>query len=155
MTATTQAVARARLLGYFTETLRALPSGSALVLRHPDLPKAVFHHGVTLSDDYGRDETRRFFDIAYWVLGATAETSDQYLDLTMRSWRDQGWATEFRAKPPVSAGYARTSDGYGFAIRRSLNGYLSMAGTTPVFAADSPEGDPMPGRIDRPAVGSA
>ncbi|WP_158684490.1 hypothetical protein [Amycolatopsis orientalis] len=148
---TTQAVVRARLLSHFTETLRALPSGSALVLRHPDLPNAVFHSGLTLADDYGRDETRRFFDIAYWVLGATAETSGQYLDLTMRSWRARGWATEFRANPP-SAGYARTSDGYGFAIRCSINGYVSMAGTTPVFAADSPEGDPFPCRIDRPVV---
>ncbi|MBB1154266.1 hypothetical protein [Amycolatopsis dendrobii] len=151
----TQAEVRVRLLGHFTETLRALPSGSALVLRHPDLPKAVFHNGVALSDDYGRDETRRFFDIAYWVLGAAAETSEEYLDLTMRSWRDRGWATEFEADPSLSAGYARTADGYGFAIRRSLNGYLSMAGTTPVFPADSPEGDPLPGRIDWPAVGSA
>lgn len=148
----TQAEVRARLLGHFAETLRALPSGSALVLLHPDLPKARFHRGVTLSDDYGRDETRRFFDIAYWVLGATAETSDQYLDLTMRSWRERGWATEFFAEPPPSAGYASTSDGYGFAIRRSLEGYLSIAGTTPVFAADSPEGDPLPDRIDRPAA---
>ncbi|MGW4400451.1 hypothetical protein ACWEHA_34595 [Amycolatopsis nivea] len=155
MTTTTQAAVRAQLLEHFTETLRALPSGSALVLRHPDLPKAVFHNGVTMSSDYGRDETWRFFDIAYWVLGATPETSDQYLELIMRSWRDRDWATTFHENPPVSAGYGRTSDGYGFAIRRSINGYLSLAGATPVFAADSPEGDPLPGRIDRPAVESA
>ncbi|MFE3179228.1 hypothetical protein ACFXPA_23545 [Amycolatopsis sp. NPDC059090] len=148
---TTQAEARARLLGHFTETLRALPPGSALVRRHPDLPNAAFHRGVTLSDDFGLDETRRFFDIAYWVLGATAATADQYLDLTMRSWRDRGWATEFLEDPPP-AGYASTSDGYGFAIRCSIDGYLSMAGTTPVFAADSPEGDPLPDRIDQPAA---
>ncbi|ATY14126.1 hypothetical protein CU254_29680 [Amycolatopsis sp. AA4] len=81
----TQAAVRARSLEYFTETLRALPSGTALVRWHPDLPKARFHRGVTLSDDYGLDETRRSFDIAYWMLGPTAATCAQYLDLTMRS----------------------------------------------------------------------
>lgn len=30
-----------------------------------------------------------------------------------------------------------------------------MSGSTLVFAADSPEGDPFPERIDRPAVASA
>ncbi|PKV95144.1 hypothetical protein ATK30_6048 [Amycolatopsis echigonensis] len=58
------------------------------------------------------------------------------------------WAT-------VAAGYAENSDGSGLAVKRSTNGYLGIAGTTPPAAADSSEGDSLPGRIDRLAVESA
>lgn len=150
--ATTQAAAREQLLRHFTETLRVLPPELALALRHPDLPKAAFHHGVNLPwDDSDPDDLLEFFDIRYWVLGTTPDTSDRYFDLVMRAWSEQGWATRTDDDPGPRTGYARTSDGFGLTITQSVNGYLSIAGTTPPFASDSAEGAPLPATIDRPA----
>jgi hypothetical protein len=157
--ATTQVAARAQLLRHFTETLRILPTESALALRHPDLPKAVLHRGVTLPfNEYDLDDVKSdpddilgFFDIAYWVIGATSATSDRYFDLVMRAWCDHGWTTRTDRNSRPLAGYARISDGYGLAIRQSVNGFLSMSGSTPPFASDSVEGSPLPPRIDHPS----
>ncbi|MGV9663631.1 hypothetical protein ACWDUL_25825 [Nocardia niigatensis] len=151
-TATTQAAARAQLLRHLSETLRELPE-LALVLRHPDLPKAQFHAGVTLPwDDSDPDNPLIFLDIRYWVLGATPETSDQDFDLMLRGWQDRGWATstEHDARPRI--GYARTPDGYTFALTQSVNGYLSLAGSTPPFDPESKAGEPLPARIDHPSA---
>lgn len=150
--AATQAAIRAQLLRHFTATLRAVPAELALTLRHPDLPKAAFHHGVTLSwDQSDPDNVLEFFDIRYWVLGTTPDTSDRYFDLVMRAWDDQGWATRNDRDSRPRNGYTQTPDGYGLAITQSLNGYLSIAGATPPFAPDSAVGDPLPTRIDRPS----
>ncbi|MBO0881725.1 MAG: hypothetical protein J2P17_15565 [Mycobacterium sp.] len=149
--ATTQAAARAQLLRHFTETLRALPTESALALRHPDLPVAGFHSGVTLPfDENDPGGVLEFFDISYWVLGATPTTSDRYFDLLMHTWSDLGWATRTDRNTRPRTGYARTSDGYGLTITQSVNGYLSLSGATPPFASDSVEGTVLPSRIDHP-----
>ncbi|MET9485809.1 hypothetical protein [Nocardia sp. NPDC006630] len=150
--ATTQGEIRAQLLRHFTETLRAVPAELALALRHPDLPAAAFHRGVRLPwDESDPDNLLEFFDIRYWVLGTTPDTSDRYFDLVLRAWREQGWAirTDDDARPRT--GYTQTHDGYGLTLTQSVNGYLSMAGSTPSFAPDSDEGSPLPARIDRPA----
>ncbi|MEU7633773.1 hypothetical protein AB0C34_27980 [Nocardia sp. NPDC049220] len=149
---TTQATARAQLLGHFTETLRILPAESALALRHPDLPVAGFHHGVTLPfDEDDPDSVLEFFDISYWVIGATPTNSDQYFDLMIRAWRDHGWTTRTDRNTRPRTGYARTFAGYGLTVTQSVNGYLSMSGSTPPFASDSVEGSPLPPQIDRPS----
>lgn len=144
----TQEAAKARLRTHFAEILRCLPPGTALVLRHPELPGAVFHHGVTLSCDYGLDESRRFLDIRYWLLGAGPENCARYFGLVTGYWEARGWT---RTSSPDSAGYADAPDGYGFSITQSVNGYLSVSGSTTPFPAGSAEGDPMPDRIDRPS----
>lgn len=150
--ATTQPEARAQLLRHFTETLRILPIEFALALRHPDLPKAWLHHGVTLPYQYNDlDVVSEFFDITYWVIGTTPDTADRYFDLVMRAWGDQGWETRIDRNSRPRVGHVRTSDGYGLAIRQTVNGYLSMSGSTPPFASGSVEGNPLPSRIDRPA----
>ncbi|MEU6580747.1 hypothetical protein [Nocardia sp. NPDC046763] len=151
-TATTRAAARAQLLRHFDATLRSLPAGVGLTLRHPDLPNAVFHNGVTLSwDGSDPDNTLVFLDIRYWVLGTTPETCDAVFDLVLRAWSEQGWATSTEDAFP-RAGYARTPDGYGFALNQSLNGYLSLAGTTPPFDPESEAGEPLPTHIDHPSA---
>lgn len=149
---TTQAAARAQLLRHLTETLRILPTESALALQHPDLPAAGLHRGVTLPfDDNDPDDILEFFDISYWVIGTTPDTSDRYFDLVIHAWCDHGWATRTDRNTRPRTGYARTSDGYGLTITQSVNGYLSMSGSTPPFASDSVEGNPLPSRIDRPS----
>ncbi|GAB4583184.1 hypothetical protein [Nocardia sp. IFM 10818] len=150
--ASTQAAVRAGLLGHFTETLRALPAGLSLVLYHPELPKAGLHEGVNLPwDAADPDNLLEFFDIRYWVLGTTPDTSDHYFDLIMQIWTARGWPTETRGAARPRTGYTRTPDGYGLTITQSINGYLSMAGSTPAFEPDSDEGAPMPRQIDHPA----
>lgn len=150
----TQAEARAQLLRHFTGTLRALPAELALALWHPDLPKARFHDGVTLPANQIDADIVLFasFDIRYWVLGTTPETCDQYFDAVMRVWSDQGWPTRTLSTSRPLAGNARTPDGYGFSLTQSVSGYLSMAGSTPLFVAESDTGDPFPTRIDHPAA---
>ncbi|WP_040790840.1 hypothetical protein [Nocardia paucivorans] len=151
MSPTTQAAARAQLLRHFTETLRALPMESALALQHPDFPMAGFHHGVILPFDEDPDATLEFFDISYWVIGATPDTSDRYFDQVMHVWHAQGRTTRTDRNTRPRTGYTRTSDGYGLTITQSVNGYLSLSGSTPPFVHGSIEGDPLPARIDHPA----
>ncbi|MFF0628743.1 hypothetical protein [Streptomyces sp. NPDC004296] len=162
----TQGAARAQLLRHLTEMLRALPAELSLALWHPDLPKARMHDGVTLAGsrfddaesdvdadgDEGGDVGRSaVFDIGYWVVGTTPDTSGRHLDMVLRVWNERGWTTRtFRDSPPLH-GFARSPDGYGFGVRQSINGYLSMSGTTPAFmVAPNPEA-PFPERIDHPA----
>lgn len=153
---TTQAAARAELLRHFTATLAVLPTELSLALRHPDLPKAVFHRGVTLPwNANDPDDILEFFDISYWVLGTTPDNSDRYFDLVLRAWGGQGWVTRTDGDERPRTGDTRTSDGYGLTVSQSVNGYLSMSGSTPPFAFDSDEGDPLPTRIDHPAESAA
>ncbi|MTE11543.1 hypothetical protein [Nocardia aurantiaca] len=148
---TTQSAARAQLLRHFGETLRALPAQLSLALRHPDLPKAVFHRGVNLPwDDSDPDNPLVFLDIRYWVLGTTPETSDSAFELVLRAWGDQGWPTISDPDEFPRVGYARTPDGFGFALAQSVNGYLSLAGSTPPFEPDSEAGEPLPAHIEHP-----
>ncbi|MET8422589.1 hypothetical protein [Nocardia sp. NPDC004860] len=150
-TATTQSAARAQLLRHLGETLRALPAELSLTVRHPDLPKAVFHRGVTLPwDDGDPDSPLRFLDIRYWVLGTTPETSERYFESVLRAWTEQGWATSSDPNQLPRAAYARTPDGFGFALTQSVNGYLSLAGSTPPFEPESEAAEPLPTTIEHP-----
>ncbi|NKY34471.1 hypothetical protein HGA13_15525 [Nocardia speluncae] len=148
--AVSQAAARARLLRYLTGILRLLPPETALLLQHPDLPAAGFHHGVTLPAEDTPDGEREFFDISYWVAGADPEDSDVYFDLVMRAWTELD--PQARPDRPMRprTGYARTSDGYGLTVTQSVTGYLSVSGSTPPFGSDTPEGEPFPSRIEHP-----
>ncbi|MFI1915038.1 hypothetical protein [Nocardia sp. NPDC020380] len=146
--AATQATVRAQLLRHFTATLQALPAGTALVLRHPDLPRAALHNGITLPwNASDPDDALEFFDIRYWMLGATPDSSDAYFDLVLRGWDEKGWATRTDREARPRTGYAETPDGYGLTLTQSVNGYLSMAGTTPPFPADSEAGSALPARV--------
>ncbi|MFD0351300.1 hypothetical protein ACFQ0M_45240 [Kitasatospora aburaviensis] len=89
-----RAAACAQLLRHFTETLRTWPAGTALALRHPDLPKAVLHGGVTMGlaldfDEEGPDDASAVFTIRYWVIGATPRTPTG----TSTSWWRRGRPT--------------------------------------------------------------
>ncbi|MFF8918344.1 hypothetical protein ACF08M_34860 [Streptomyces sp. NPDC015032] len=158
----TQATARAQLLRHLTETLRALPAELSLALWHPDLPKARMHDGVTLfgspfdDDDADGDEggdigRSAVFDIRYWVVGTTPDTSGVYLDMVMRVWSDRGWTTRTSRDSPPLHGVAHSPDGCGFSIWQSINGYLSMSGTTATFIVDPNPKAPFPDRIDHSA----
>lgn len=79
------------------------------------------------------------------------DTSEQYFDMVMRVWSDRGWPTRTISTSRPSARAADTPDGYGLSLTQSVNGYLGMAGATPSFAGSEP-GDPLPARIDHPAL---
>ncbi|WP_459549890.1 hypothetical protein [Nocardia sp. X0981] len=150
--ATTRAAARAQLLRYFAETLRALPTGTSLALRHPDLPAAGFHHGVTLPHDDDPDSSAEFFDISYWMVGVGPAESDRYFDLVLRAWRALGAesATDRPTRP--RNGYARTSDGYALTITQSVTGHLGLSCSTPPFESAPAEEEAFPDRIDHPSA---
>jgi hypothetical protein len=71
--------------------------------------------------------------------------------MVMRVWNDRGWTTRTSTDSPPLDGFAHSPDGYGFSVWQSINGYLSMSGTTPTFMVDPNPGDPFPDRIDHPA----
>nr|WP_148085566.1 hypothetical protein [Streptomyces sp. CEV 2-1] len=120
----------------------------SLALRHPDLPHAGLHRGVVLSEDLNHpDDGWATFDVRYWVWGTAPDTRDRYFDLVTEVWREWGWATRDGGAARTRTGWADTPDGYGLALTRSVNGYLSMAGSTPLFLRDSVVGEPMPTRI--------
>ncbi|WP_395292485.1 hypothetical protein ACF9IK_01990 [Kitasatospora hibisci] len=139
-----RAAACAQLLRHLTETLRTWPSGTVLALRHPDLPKAVLHDGVTMGlaadfDEDGPEGASAVFTIRYWVIGATPENSDRYFDLLVAAWQAAGRPVQVEQAHP-RAGCTKTADGYRFSVGLSLNGYLSLAGSTPPFWSHGPDG---------------
>ncbi|MER5302527.1 hypothetical protein ABT039_24100 [Streptomyces lasiicapitis] len=150
----TQAAVRAQLLRHYTETLAALPAELALVRSHPDLPKAVFH-GYTAPHDYDPihdyDWLWEKFSIGYWLLGTTPESCERYFDLVLGVWSDRGWLTGTTGTSRPRSGGAKIPGGYGLGVTQSMNGYLSIVGSTPPFPVDSAAGDPLPDRIDHPS----
>lgn len=147
----TQAAARKQLYRHFVRTLRALPVESALSLLHPDLPRARLHNGVTLPWDVTDPNIDSvFFDIAYWITGTAPDDTDRYFELIVRSWNAFGWPTRIEGDTPPRAAYTRTSDHFGMSVRQTVDGYLSLAGSTPPFAPDTAEGTPLPQIIPHP-----
>jgi hypothetical protein len=147
----TQATAQKRLYRQLVRTLRSLPAGAALSLAHPDLRQAHLHSGVSLPVDDSADEVdSEFFDIAYWVIGATPCVASEYFDLIVRSWIQSGWPTRTDRDSRPRAAYTRAPDGVGLSVRESVNGYVSLSGSTPPFAVGSPSGPPFPESIDHP-----
>ncbi len=109
--------------------------------------------GVTLpfADD-GRDVTSEYFSIGYWMIGTTPDTVGRYFDLVVRAWTEFGWPT--RTDPDhfrTRAADTHTPDGYELAIQRSVNGWLSLSGSTCPFPVGSTAGDPLPRVIEHPA----
>ncbi|MFE4973923.1 hypothetical protein ACFRAR_17670 [Kitasatospora sp. NPDC056651] len=51
----------------------------------------------------------------------------------------------------LPSGAAETPDGFAFALRQSVQGYLSLHGSTPRFRPGPEEDAPFPDRVDRPA----
>lgn len=146
----TQAAARKQLYGYFRQMLRVLPVESALSLVHPELPQAGLHRGVTLPyEETATEVVTEFFDISYWITGIAPDVADEYFDLIVRSWSRDGWPTRTDRTVRPRAAYTRTPDRYGLSVRESVNGYLSLSGSTPPFAPGTPEGPPPPQRIER------
>ncbi|GAA3481696.1 hypothetical protein GCM10018966_062270 [Streptomyces yanii] len=136
-----QAQARTRLLRHFTDTLRALPPELSLALQHPDLPHAGLHRGVVLSEDLNHpDDGWATFNIRYWVLGTTPDTSDRYFDLVTGVWREGDSATRDEGPAPTHTSWADAPDGHTLVLTRSVNDYLSMADATPLFLRDSVAG---------------
>jgi hypothetical protein len=146
----TQAAARDQLHRYIIQTLHALPAKLSLSLQHPDLPRALLHRGVTMpfADD-GRDVVSEYFTIGYWMVGITPDAVGAFFDLVVRSWNDFGWPTRVdRSDSGTRAADTHTPDDYQLHIQRSVNGYLSLSGSTPPFPVGSVAGDPLPQVIE-------
>ncbi|MGW5385181.1 hypothetical protein [Nocardia sp. NPDC003963] len=147
----TQTRARERLYRHFVRTLRSLPAGSALSLSHPDLPEAQMHAGVILPvGDYTAEADTEFFDIAYWVVAASPETEHDYFDLIVQSWNRFGWPIRIERASRPRAAYTRTPDRSGLSVRESVDGFVSLSGSTAPFAVGSPAGRPLPESIRHP-----
>ncbi|MFE7802176.1 hypothetical protein [Nocardia sp. NPDC057440] len=146
----TEAMARRRLHQYFIETLHMLPPNFTLSLHNPAAPLARFHTGITLPCDDNDDDGigPKYFDISYWILGSTPETSDLHFDLLVRGWRQRGWTTKPDRDARPRAAYTRTPDSYGLTIQQSINGYLSLSGSTPPFPSDTAGANPLPATIE-------
>jgi hypothetical protein len=147
----TQAAAREQLYRYFVLTLRTLPVGSVLALAHPELPHAQLHSGVTLPvNDFAAEVDAEFFDIAYWVIEAPSEVRSDYFELIVQSWNRFGWPTRTERDTRPRAAYTRTPDRTGLSVRESVDGFVSLSGSTPPFAGGSPVGRPLPEAIEHP-----
>lgn len=148
----TQAAARAQLYRCIRRTLGAFPAGSTLSLVHPAIPHARLHRGVTLPyRGTGPDTDTEFFDIGYWVTGIGPDALSVCFDRTVLSWIEGGWPTRIDRDCAPRAAYTRTPDRFGLSVRESLEGYLSISGSTPPFAPGGPIGEPFPEFIEHPS----
>ncbi|MGA6208772.1 hypothetical protein ACPESR_28855 [Nocardia testacea] len=145
--------AREQLHRHFLRTLRALPAGSALSLSHPALPQARLHSGVVLpvGDSAGQVDAE-FFDIAYWLVTAAPGAESRYFDMTVQSWERFGWPTRIDRDSRPRAAYTRTPDHVGLSVQESVDGFVSLSGSTAPFAVDSAAGPPFPELIERPLI---
>ncbi|MCX0269573.1 hypothetical protein NLM24_02360 [Nocardia zapadnayensis] len=147
----TQAAARERLYVCLLRTLRSLPAGSALSLSHPDLPHARLHPGVTLPVDYSAARSDdEFFDIAYWVISGPPEADENYFDLIVGTWDRFGWPTRTGRDTRPRAAYTRAPDRIGLSVRESVDGFVSLSGSTAPFAVGSAVGRSFPELIEQP-----
>lgn len=147
----TQAAARTQLYRYFVRTLRSLPAGTVLSLSHPELPQARLHTGVTLPvDDFAAEVVAEFFDIGYWVVAASPGQESGYFDLVVQSWDRFGWPARTDRDSRPRAAYTRTPDHVGLSVRESVDGFVSLSGSTVPFAVGSPAGPPLPELIEHP-----
>lgn len=152
----TRAAAQARLHRYFVQTLHALPPEAALAHAHPEIPHARFHRGVVLpAADADPDTGLEFFDIAYWVTGTTPDTVDRSFDHIVRLWRELGWPITTDRPTRPRAVYTHTPDHFGLTVRQSVDGSVSLAGSTPPFPIGSPEPKPLPQNIEHPSASAA
>ncbi|WP_030522658.1 hypothetical protein [Nocardia rhamnosiphila] len=149
----TQMKAREQLYRHFLRTLRMLPAGSALSLSHPELPQARLHSGVVLpvDDSAGRVDAE-FFDIAYWLVAATPGAESRYFDSIVRAWERFGWPTRADRDFRPRAAYTRTPDHVGFSVQESVDGFVSLSGSTAPFAVGSAAGPPFPELIEHPLI---
>ncbi|MEV6430374.1 hypothetical protein [Nocardia sp. NPDC051463] len=154
----TEAAARQQLHLYFIETLRMLPPELSLALHNPAIPKARFGIGITMPCDDDRDDNdetgQKYFDISYWITGTTPDTSDAYFDLVTKVWNSLGRPVRTDRKSRPRAAFTRTADGYGLTLQQSVNGYLSLSGSTPPFPSDALGGSPLPTTIERSGIAS-
>ncbi|WP_040720378.1 hypothetical protein [Nocardia veterana] len=141
-----------RLFRYLERTLIALPIDVRLALSHPRIPGARFHGGVLLPCVDGRADTV-FFDIAYWIIGVPADRLDWTFDLIVRGWSEAGWPVDVGRLSRPRAAFARTSDGFGLAVRQSVDGDLSLAGSTPPFFPGTGVEFAFPETIVHPGAG--
>ncbi|WP_280433857.1 hypothetical protein [Nocardia carnea] len=146
-----QATAREQLLRYLLRTLQILPAESALSLVHPAIPQARLHRGVTLpAGDNEPQVVAEFFDIAYWIIGITVDAGGGCFDRIVRCWSDAGWPTGSDRDIPPRSAYTRTPDGFGLSVRQSVDGFVSLSGSTPPFPLGGTGTTPFPEFIRHP-----
>ncbi|MEU7629909.1 hypothetical protein AB0C34_07975 [Nocardia sp. NPDC049220] len=148
-TAISEAIARQQLHQYFIETLRRLPRELSLSRSNPAVPRAEFTTGITLPCDDG-DAGPKYFDIRYWLIGVTPATSDTHFDLVVTAWASMRWPTGTDRAARPRAAFCRTPDHYGLTIQQSVDGHLSLSGSTPPFLTDATGGEPLPASIAHP-----
>lgn len=147
----TQAAAREQLYRHFLRTLHSLPAGAVLSASHPELPEARLHPGVILPvDDSATEVDAEFFDIAFWVVAPPPGTESEYFDLIVQAWDRFGWPTRTDRDSRPRAAYTRTPDHVGLSVRESVDGFVSLSGSTVPFAVGSPAGPPLPELIEHP-----
>ncbi|MFD0360060.1 hypothetical protein ACFQZZ_01175 [Nocardia sp. GCM10030253] len=153
--AATEAAARRHLHEYFIETLRTLPPKLSLALYNPAIPTARLGTGITMpcnDDDDSDGIGPKYFDISYWLVGTTPDASDAHFDLVTKAWNSMGWGVQTERNSRPRAAFTRTPDGYGLSIQQSVNGYLSLSGSTPPFPPGTAGGNPLPTTIGHPGV---
>ncbi|ONM49254.1 hypothetical protein [Nocardia donostiensis] len=150
--AASESIARQQLYRYFLDTLRMLPVELSLSVHNAAVPTAAFDVGTTLPCDDSDDGRTGplYFDISYWLIGTTPASSDAVIDLVVGAWAALGWRTRTgRTTRPRSA-FCRTPDYYGLAVQQSVDGHLSLSGSTPPFPPDTAGGAPLPRTIEHP-----
>lgn len=129
-----------------------LPTRFSLARSHPTAPNAVFGPGNSLpcDDRASTISEANYFDIGYWVVGTTPATADADFALVTAAWKALGWSTETDRASRPRACYCRTPDGYGLTVQYSVDGHLSLSGSTPAFPLEPAEHDAWPESIAHP-----
>jgi len=148
----TEAAASEHLVGYFTETLSALPEGVVLRRTHPQSPTgAPLPGGVTPCDDNDTTATGPvFLTLGYWVDAAGAPTATSF-DTIATYWDGRGWPLTDRSAGGSRTTVATLPDGYRINVHDNGRGGLSVSGVSPCFPRENASrGDSQPAVIERP-----
>ncbi|MFC7446460.1 hypothetical protein [Rhodococcus daqingensis] len=151
-TGLTENAASAALIGYFDETLAALPEGARLTLAHPSSPVGAFNPGgVTPCDDNDTEATGPvFLTLNYWVSGIAETGAAENLDAIAAYWEDRDRPLTRRTSGEGRTAVVTMPDGYAIVAHDNGRGSLSVSGTSACFPRGAAGVTGQPDVIERP-----
>lgn len=114
-----------------------------------DAATAVFPQGFTLedqgpspqncTDSVGKTDGQVNMGMGFWVNGIERARNDEYFDALKNWWSTHGWSSKTDSRPKDMFINA-TRDGYLMGLGSSVDGRLTIEGTTPcVWRNGTPE----------------
>lgn len=153
-TSLTETAAQTSLVGFFTDTLQALPTGVALSRENPLPDYQSFSPGGAAPCDDSDQSDAGPVSVQYslWLHGVPADSAPAYLEMILRGWDTLGWPTTRSTEGTIQVVQGTPADEYVLTAALNDVGNISVTGSSPCFPhANEGTTTPVPSTIPRPA----